>query len=306
MSNAVKFTIAIALFVWSSAFVGIAQGLQSYTPEALALLRFIFASIAVGICYLFLPKKSRIRIKDGALMAASGMIGVGLYSVCLNNGELKVDPGIASFIISQSPIVTAILAVIFLRERITPLCMLGFLVSFTGVAVIAYGLQSDFSWNINLNYIFVATIASGFYTFTQKPFVEKYHVLEVTAFYIWGALLFLLVYSPQLISEFPHAALSGTMIAAYLGVVPALVGLVAWSYVLVHLDAARAGSFLYFMPFTTTLLGWVYLHEVPPTLSVLGGLIAVAGVWLVNHSYKSVNFTRSLDKIDAERQSQSG
>lgn len=299
MTNAVKFAIALALFVWASAFVGIAQGLESYSPESLALLRFVFASAAVAICYYFLPQKNRINIKDASLMIISGMFGVGLYSLCLNNGELKVDPGIASFIISQSPIVTAILAAIFLRERITPLCTLGFLVSFVGVAIIAYGLQSDFSWNINLNYIFIATIASGFYTFTQRPFVKKYHALEVTAYYIWGGALFLTFYLPNLISEFPHASFIGTFIAAYLGVVPALVGLLAWSYVLSHLEAARAGSFLYFMPFLTTLLGWLYLHEVPPMLSIIGGLIAIVGVWVVNHSYKDM-VVANLKDVEVE------
>jgi drug/metabolite transporter (DMT)-like permease len=286
MKNSIKFCIALALFLWASAFVGIREGLQSYSPEGLALLRFIIASLCMGILYFFLPKRAPLRIKDSALMLLCGMVGVGLYNIALNYGELTINSGMASFLISQSPLLTALFAVIFLRETISLLGVAGFLVSAVGVALIASGEAGGFKWDTSMTYILVATMCSAFYSLTQKPYVDRYHAIEVTAFYIWGGTLFLLIYSPQLIHDFPQATWNATLTTVYLGIFPAAVGLIAWGYALASISASRAGSFLYFMPFMATILGWLYLSEVPAFMSIIGGVLAICGVWLVNHSYK--------------------
>ena len=36
------------------------------------------------------------------------------------------------------------------------------------------------------------------------------------------------------------------------------------------------------MPFIATLLGWLCLGEVPMFMSFIGGLLAIAGVWMVS------------------------
>lgn len=85
--------------------------------------------------------------------------------------------------------------------------------------------------------------------------------------------------------DWQQASWTATLVIVYLGIFPASIGYIAWSYALARIPASRAVSFLYFMPFVATLLGWLWLSEVPKLLSVFGGVVAIFGVWLVNQSY---------------------
>lgn len=110
--------------------------------------------------------------------------------------------------------------------------------------------------------------------------------VEATTYAIWGGTLFLAVHTPTLLIELPHASLASTLTVIYLGIFPAAIGYLSWSYVLKEMPAARAMSFLYFVPFLATLLGWLLLNEVPTLLSMVGAMFAIAGVWLVSQSYR--------------------
>jgi drug/metabolite transporter (DMT)-like permease len=46
--------------------------------------------------------------------------------------------------------------------------------------------------------------------------------------------------------------------------------------------ASRAASFLYLIPPTAYLIAWLWLAEVPTLVSVVGGVVTLAGVPIVN------------------------
>lgn len=289
MTYKTKIAIAITIFLWASGFVGIRAGLQSYSPEGLALFRYLIASVCMAIIYYRMPSRNTIRTVDALALMGVGAIGIGVYNITLNYGELTVSSGMASFITSQAPIITTILAIIFLGERANKFRILGFLVSIAGVALIAMGENGGLTLDASILYILIATLAAGLYSVLQKPFLKRYHAIEVTTYIIWGATLFLSIYTKQLQYDLMHATLNTTLTVVYLGIFPAAIAYLAWSYVLAQIPASRAVSFLYFMPFVATLLGWLCLDEVPILMSVIGGLLAISGVWIVNQSYRWVS-----------------
>lgn len=289
MSHKTKIAIVVAIFLWASAFVGIRAGLRAYSPEGLALLRYIVASICMGIIYYRLPQKRSFKFLDICALLGIGVIGIGIYNITLNYGELSISSGMSSFITSQSPILTSIFAMVFLGEELNFSRILGFLVSIFGVTLIALGEVGGFKWDIGMTYILFATLAAGCYSVLQKPFLKKYHAIEATTYVIWGGTLFLAIYTPQLQHDLQYAPADATLTVLYLGIFPATIGYIAWSYVLAEIPASRAVSFLYFMPFLATLLGWICLDEIPVWISIVGGTLAIVGVWIINHSYSKVS-----------------
>jgi drug/metabolite transporter (DMT)-like permease len=243
----------------------------------------------MAIIYYRMPSRNVVRTRDGLALMGVGAIGIGVYNITLNYGELTVSSGMASFITSQAPIITTILAIIFLGERANKFRILGFLISIAGVALIAMGENGGLTLDTSILYVLIATLAAGLYSVLQKPFLKRYHAIEVTTYIIWGATLFLSIYTKQLQYDLMHATLNTTLTVVYLGIFPAAIAYLAWSYVLAQIPASRAVSFLYFMPFVATLLGWLCLDEVPILMSVIGGLLAISGVWIVNQSYRWVS-----------------
>lgn len=285
MTLKTRLVIFFTIFLWASGFVGIRAGLEDYSPQGLALLRYLIASLCMSIFYFRLPKRNVIAWPDKLALLAVGVVGIGVYNLSLNYGELSLSSGISSFIISQSPLITMVIAILFLKERLNFLCVLGFTISVFGVFMIALSEKNGFTWDKSIIYIFIATLSAGFYSVLQKPYLSKYHSIEVTTYIIWGGTLFLLFCTPALKQDLAKASWETTLVVAYLGIFPAALGYLAWSYALSQIPASRAASFLYYMPFVATLLGWLYLDEIPVWLSIAGGIIAILGVWLVNYSY---------------------
>ncbi len=280
-----KSALAIAIILWASAFVGIRVGLQGYTPGALGLLRFIVASICMGFIYWRLPKRELFARKDFILLWIFGALGMGCYNIFLNYGEVHVPSGIASFIISQSPLITMLCAVFFLGESFNLIALIGILISIFGVGLIAYGANNNFKFDMGMIFLLLATLVNGLYSVFQKPFLKKYHAVDVSVFIIWGGTIALSIYLPELLRDIRTAPWNATLAAIYLGIFPAALALIAWSYALSEIPASRCASFLYFMPVFATALGWLYLGEVIAWLSLLGGFVALFGVWIANRAF---------------------
>lgn len=99
---------------------------------------------------------------------------------------------------------------------------------------------------------------------------------------IWAGTLRMLVFLPGLPAVIRDAPPSATWSVVFLGVFPAAIAHILWTYAQSRLPVSVATSFLYLSPVVAILVAWIWLREWPAPLSLLGGLLALAGVILVN------------------------
>jgi drug/metabolite transporter (DMT)-like permease len=286
MSAKIKAALAAAIILWASAYVAIRAGLQEYSPEGMALLRYLIASFIMVFVYYRQPVHSQINLADKIKLLLIGAFGIGVYSVTLNYGEVAISSGVASFIISQSPVLSTMLAIIFFGEKLTLKRGLGFVVSMIGVTLIAYGEIGSFTLTKSLLYLATALLACGTYSILHKPFLKKYNAVDATAYVIWGGTLFLTTYITKMQHDVMSASLSSTLIIVYLGIFPAALAYFAWSYALQNMSVSQTVSYMYVIPFVSAFMGWLWLNEVPTVISFMGAVVAITGVWLVNQSYQ--------------------
>ena len=273
--------VAITVVTWGSAFAGIRAGLAAYSPAHLALLRFSVASLALA-AYAAATRMPLPKARDLPLVALLGFVGLTLYNLALNYGELTVTAATASLLIATTPVWMALLATLLYRERLRLLGWLGIGLAFVGVAIIALGGGQGVRLETRALAILAAALASCAYSLGQKRLLVRYNALQCTAWAIWAGTLFLLPFASGLPSQITHAPLEATLAVVYLGVVPAALGYVMWAYVLARLPAAAAGSFLYLVPATATLIAWLWLGEAPAAVTLLGGALVMGGVIVVN------------------------
>lgn len=273
----------VTVIFWSSAFVGIRIGLASFTPYHLVLLRFLVASLVfVVLAPIFkirlLPRSTWPRV------ILSGLVGLTIYHTALSIGEQTVDPATASFIIAGAPIISAILASYFLKERYTRWGWLGVAISFIGVVVIT-GLGASFHRDALL--IVLSTVATSIYFVVEKPLLAQYRTLDVTAWVTWAGTLPMLLYWPGFVGQLSHASFDAIGWIIYIGIFPAALAYLTWNIALAHGDATQVTPFLYLSPILAAGLSWVMLHQIPGWPVWIGGALVLIGVILVQRRGKA-------------------
>ncbi|MDA8198226.1 MAG: EamA family transporter [Thermaerobacter sp.] len=272
--------VGATLLFWSSAFAGIRSALIGVTPGHVLLLRF-------GIASLVLLGWSRVvrlpwpPVRLWGRVAMIGIVGISVYQGCLTFGEQVVPAGTASFIVAAAPVFTALLAALWLSERLSRRTLAGLGVSLTGVGLISFG-SGTVGFHQSALLIVVAAVATAVFFVAQKPLLGQYPPLAVTAWVTWAGTLPLLVFLPGLAANVAHAPPASLWSVAYLGVLPAAVAYVLWAHALQRAPAGQVTSWLYLNPFLATAIGWLWLGEVPTWTALAGGVVAVGGVVLVN------------------------
>lgn len=283
-------SIAGLLLLWASAFAGIRAGMRlspsgavgpdGYGPGELALLRFGTASTVLALYAaakrMRMPERSEL-----PLIGLTGFLGISVYHVALNFGEVTVQAGAASLLISAAPVFTALLSVAVLRERLTGLGWLGILLAFAGVALIALSGGRGLHFTPGALLILLAATVAAVYSILSKQLLRRHAALEFTCYSIWAGTLPLLVFLPGLLRRLPVAAPPATFAVIYLGIFPAAIAYVLWNHALARMPASLLSSFLYLSPVLASLIAWVWLGEVPALLTLVGGAIAILGVILV-------------------------
>jgi len=273
--------LVVTTVLWASAFAGIRVGLENYGPGQVALSRFLVAS-AVLAGYAAITRMRLPERRDLPAVFLAGFLAFTLYHVALNYGEVTVSAGAASILINTVPVFTALLATVFLGDRLRVLGWVAMGVSFVGAALISLGESEGLSLNPRAFVILVAAVSSSVYFVFQKPYLEKYGALAFTTYAIWAGAILAIVFLPGLVSQARTAPLGTTLTMVYLGVFPTAIAYVTYAYVFTRMVASRAVSFLYLIPVMAYLIAWAWLGEVPAPLSVAGAVLILTGVLIVN------------------------
>jgi len=282
--------ISALLLLWASAFAGIRAGMRlspsgavgpdGYGPGELALLRFGTASTVLAL-YAFAKRMRLPERSELPLIGLTGFLGISVYHVALNFGEVTVQAGAASLLISAAPVFSALLSVAVLKERLTRLGWLGILLAFAGVVLIALSGGRGLHFTPGALLILLAATVAAVYSILSKQLLRRHAALEFTCYSIWAGTLPLLVFLPGLLRRLPVAAPPATFAVIYLGIFPAAIAYVLWNYALARMPASLLSSFLYLSPVLASLIAWLWLGEVPALLNLVGGAIAILGVILV-------------------------
>jgi drug/metabolite transporter (DMT)-like permease len=270
----------VTVTLWASAFVAIRSVSSQLSPEALALGRLAIASVALGV--IVAVRRERLpALRDVPAIAFCGVFWMGLYNIALNEAERRVDAGTAAMLVNLGPILIALLAGIVLREGFPRPLLAGCAIAFAGTVAIGsatsqHGLAP--SWGALL--CVAAAFCYALSVVVQKPLLTRVSPLAITWLACMFGTLVCVPWAGTLARELPHTRASAIGWMVYLALVPLTLGFLTWGYALARTTAGRMGSTLYLVTPVAILLGWLLLHETPPTLAVAGGAVCLVGVYV--------------------------
>lgn len=274
----------ITVVLWASAFVGIRDVADTFSPGSIALGRLGVGVLSLG-AILLRRGWTPVARRDLALIIGSGLLWFALYNVALNEAERHVDAGTAAMLVGTGPIFLGVFAGLFLGEGWPRRLLIGLGVAFAGAIVVGLATSSGSGGTatstvgIVLCLVAAVTYAAG--VTLQKPALRAVPALQVTWLACLTGFLVLLPFAPTLVSEASVASLAKGGWVVYLGLFPTAIGFTTWAYALNRTTAGRLGATTYLIPPVVIVMAWLLLGEVPPVLAVVGGAICIAGVVIV-------------------------
>lgn len=275
----------VTVIIWGSTFAAIRASLHGgYEPGHLVLVRYLIAS-AIFIVYALLPgvRFQLPKKKDLLKIILLGWIGISVYHIGVTFGEQTISAGTAGMLIGSAPVFTAIIAVLVLKERLDFQGWAGLFIGFIGIVIITLGTSdSSFSISKGAMLVLMSAVATSIFFVFQKPLFKRYSPIELTAYFTWAGTLPFFFFAPGTLETIQHANLEANLSALYVGIFPAAIAYVTWAIALSLGNASSISSVLYIEPVIAIVVSWLWLRELPSTLSLIGGIIAISGVLVVN------------------------
>jgi drug/metabolite transporter (DMT)-like permease len=179
-------------------------------------------------------------------------------------------------------------AYVFLREKLSLMKSIGMAIALVGVLiVITRGDFTQISSSVGKGELmmFCAVSSWGIYTLISRKLLGRLSALQTTTLASAWGVLFLGLAALKDLGAVPSAAFlpSVWLSLAFLGVIGTAVAFVWYNEALQKLGSARTVIFNNLVPVFGVLFGWLILGE-PLSMSLLiGGSIAIAGVFIVNY-----------------------
>ncbi|MGH7154779.1 MAG: DMT family transporter [Acetobacteraceae bacterium] len=272
------------VLLWSSSFVAAKTGLRHLSPLLFVAIRMAGCALVLVILMLVLRRSWRpLGRRRWLHCAIAGVLVNGVGLMAPHVGLTLVAAAPLALVQSLTPLLTAALGVMVLKERLRPAQWLGMLLGLAGVALVV-GLAAAASRarlnGLLLGGVGVLGLVSGTLYFGR--FCRGVPLLPGATAQFIAAALFAGAATPLL--EVPRAEWTQATIAAvaWNTLATSLGGMALYFFMLVHGSAARTTANFYLVPGTVAILGWLLLGERLSALAVLGFLVAATGCWLVS------------------------
>lgn len=269
---------ALFVLLWSTGFVGARYAMPHAEPFTFLTLRFVLA-LALLVPLVLVVRAPWPGPTSGFHAAFAGCLIHGVYLggvfFAVRHG---LPAGIAALIVGLQPVATALLASVFLGERVTPRHWAGLALGLLGVALVVMpqlGADAAFRFE-TLAPAFIAMAAISIGTVWQKRFVGQVDLRSGTALQYLGALLPMLLMAFLL--EDGHVEWTGELVLAlvWLTVVLSIGAVFLLLFMIREGAVSRVASLMYLTPGVTAVMAFLLFGESLTPIQLAG--LALAGV----------------------------
>jgi len=284
------------ILVWSTTPLAIKWGAEgfgfSFGVLSRMTLAFVVCFAIVKILKIEMPwHKSARRTYFGTGIAFYSMMSLSYW------GSQFIPSGLISVIFGLTPIVTGVLAAVWLKEKsLTPVKLTGLLFGFSGLYFIfgvADGLGTSAIYGI-IGILLAMTCHSISIVWLKSRQSDLRALTITTGGLLYALPLYLITWiivDGSIPNEFPMRAVVSTI---YLGVIASVLGFVLFIYVVKKVEASRVALITLISPVFALMLG-TFLNDEAITFSTYMGT-AIITIGLLIYQYGSL-FIKLITRI---------
>ncbi len=283
------FTLLMLFFplLWAGSFIAGKWALKGFSPQVTSLLRFVIASVVLlPFAFKKKPAPGAWAPKNLGVIFLLGLTGMFAYHVLFYYSLKFTTAGNSSLIISTDSLITVLLAVVFLKEKMTWRKGAGIALGFAGVVWVvsdgALGHLVTHGPNAGDLMALGAALAWGVYSVLSKPVAHLFPSFDLSWMtYVVGAVLLLpWLFSADAVASMAHASPLAWASVAYMALFATGIGYFLYMKGIHVLGAVATAKFIFLVPVYVLALAWAFLGEPVPPFKVVAACVIIAGLWL--------------------------
>ncbi|MCE7586521.1 EamA family transporter [Vibrio fluvialis] len=265
----------LVVLIWGLNFSVIKFGLEELPPIMFSGLRFLIVAIP-AVFFIPFPKTSIWNV-----IGVGVFLGVLKFSFLFVAMKSDASAGISSLLLQAQVILTVLLSVLLLKEKITK-------AQFFGIAIAAIGFSLFFftaNGNVTLTGVTLILCAALFWSISNL-IMKRIKNVNLLHFMVWASLvpplpLFAISYLVE--TRDPLAVLAATSAQAwwsviYVGYISTLVAFAIWGWLLNHYPSASVTPFALLIPVVGMVSSSLLLDETMSHLEVMGAVLILCGL----------------------------
>jgi drug/metabolite transporter (DMT)-like permease len=272
---------ALICLIWGSTWLAIKVGLVGVPPFLGAGLRFLIATMLVGLVLAARRKRFRLTHDDKVCVLSIGLLVFWLDYAAVYWAELRISSGLTAILFSTMPLFTSLMSAYWTRsETLNGRKVTGIVVGVIGTALLFWpherlGVQQVLGMLAALGGCLCAAI--NLVTMKKHGSGSDPFVLNFLGMGIGTACL--LAMSAAL-EDWREAVWTSSNILAliYLAVFGSVIAFSAYYYLIKKLDATVVSLSTLIIPIVALVLGRVFLDESVTPVAIAGIVTILAGV----------------------------
>ena len=259
--------------IWGSSFIFMRATAEVFGPIALITVRIVVAALCLFL-FLFTQERKREFIENWRSLAWIGIISSAIPFCFLAYASISLTAGTVSILNAMTPIFTAWIAHIWLKDKMSKLQFLGLAISICGLTILVW---DKVSWELKtwlpiLSGV-MAALLYGVASNSMKKYLSEVSTLTKTAGSLFFAAIFMLVLLPFFLPDFNAISNTQWLYAIFLGVVCTAFAYFIFFRLINNIGPARSVSVTFLIPIFSFLFGYLLLGEVVTTR--MWGAIAI-------------------------------
>lgn len=281
--------LLLVVTFWSFNYVVGKIALREFPPLLLVALRTALAGVLMVPVYLSRESgtASPWTWRELRVLVPLGVCGVALNQVLFVVGLARTSVAHAAVFIGLTPILVLLMAAALGQESLSARKLAGMGIAFAGILVLQMGrVAGSAATSFGDACILLAALSFAGFTVMGKSVSARHGAITVnTVAYVSGGLLL----APIILWQgagFHYAAVTaqGWWSVFYMAAFSSVIAYLMYYYALTHIAASRVSGFSYLQPLLATLMAIPFLREPLSPGLLLGGSLALAGVFVTERS----------------------
>ncbi|RAK20510.1 EamA domain-containing membrane protein RarD [Anoxybacillus vitaminiphilus] len=297
--------LIFVMVIWGGNVVAVKILVNAFAPITITALRIFTASLVVFLVLLATKGMRNLTKKEmGAIFAASLFNVVG-HHFFLAIGLTKTTASNAGIILGLSPLITAVLAMLFLGDRFSLLKFSGIFFGFIGVVfIVLHGSTAIGGISFGDLSIFLSVLSQGISFILIKKMAHAVDTRLLTGWMLLSGsvvLFFISLFSePQGLSTLTQGELTAWLVFFASAIFATGLGHMIYNKAIHRIGAAESAIFINLSPFFSLLASYLFLDEMIHLAQIFGFVLIVIGVILASGAAadKAMRLTVHRNKVN--------